>query len=356
MVDVQKIDAFFNGQTSIKQTKRQVESKHLRALRFAKLVMPSVAALLIGLILVFPNFKKNNMITQSDVTMPKKGEFEKLHAEDASFSMTDSNGKISSFTAETMDETQSKSKVIKIIKPKGKIPLKESDKFVDIQSDVGYFNQKKNVILLQQNVKAVYDKSTHLETNEAEYDFNKAYGKGQKALYAYGDWGKLWADSFAYDKNEEILYLNGNSKLVRDDHTMYAHKQARYYKDLQKIEAEGNVILNQETERLYADKVIVWFEDENNLKLKKVEGFGNVKVELEEATAYGDYGLYIPQDNDVFLEGNVSIHKDGNVIYGDKVTTNVETKISKMISTNKEKRVSGVIRGSSIRRKKNEKK
>ncbi len=350
MVDVQKIDAFFNGQTKVKQPKRQMENKHLRALRFAKLVMPSIAALLIGLILVFPNFKKNNVIAQSDVAMPQKGELEKLHAEDASFSMTDANGKISSFTAESMDETQSNSKVIKIIKPKGKIPLKESDKFVDIQSDVGYFNQKKNVIILQQNVKALYDKSTHLETSEAQYDFNKAYGKGSNALYAYGDWGKLWADSFAYDKNEEILYFNGKSKLVRDNHTMYAHKQARYYKDLQKIEAEGNVILEQEKETLYADKVIVWFEDD--LKLKKVEGFGNVKVELEEATAYGDYGLYIPQDNDVFLQGNVSIHKDGNVIYGDKVTTNVETKISKMVSTDKEKRVSGVIRGSSIRRKK----
>lgn len=356
MVDVQKIDAFFNGSAVLKTTERRTESKRSRVLRFAKLIMPAIAALLIGLIFVFPNFKKKNVILETDLTLPQKGELEKLHAEDASFSMTDADGKISSFTADSMDETASMSKVIKIINPKGKIPLKTEEKFVDIVADTGFFDQANNIIRLEENVKAVYDNQTTFETNEAEYDFNKAYGEGQKPIYAYGSWGKIWADSFSYDKNKDILYLNGKSKLIHEDSILRAFKQTRYYKTLNKIEAEGDVVLEQLESRLYADKVVLWFEDESQMELKKVEGFGNVQIQTPDGIAKGDKGIYLPKQNDIELEGNVSIQKEGNIIYGDKAITNTETKISRMIANETNKKVSGIIRGSSIKRKKHEEK
>ncbi len=356
MVDVQKIDAFFNGNAVLKTAERRTESKRSRVLRFAKLVMPSIAALLIGLILILPNFKKENVVSKEDLTLPQKGELEKLHAEDASFSMTDADGKISSFTADSMDETSSMSKVIKIQNPKGKIPLKTEEKFVDIIANTGFFDQAKNTIRLEQNVKAVYDNQTTFETNEAEYDFNKAYGQGQKPIHAYGSWGKIWADGFSYDKNQEILYLNGKSKLIHEGGVLKAFKQARYYKDLNKIEAEGNVVLEQASSMLYADKVVMWFENEKQMELRKVEGFGHVKIRTEDGVAQSDKGIYLPQENKIELEGNVSIQKDNNIIYGDKAVTNTETKISRMIADEKNKKVSGIIRGSSIKRKKHEEK
>ena len=57
------------------------------------------------------------------------------------------------------------------------------------------------------------------------------------------------------------------------------------------------------------------------------------------------------------LIGNVSIEKDGNIVYGDKAQTNLKTMVSKLTTNNaKKSRVSGVIKGSSLRRKNNEKK
>ncbi|MBR2299076.1 MAG: LPS export ABC transporter periplasmic protein LptC [Alphaproteobacteria bacterium] len=350
MVDVKKIDAYFDGAMSYQAQKRRADPR-ARALRFAKLVMPSIAAVLVALILVLPNFKKNSVISEYDMTLPKKGELKKLHAEETTFSISEDNGKVSVLTADRMDETKAGSKLIKIIHPKGKIPVNTEEVFVHISSDVGFFNQADNIVILEENVKAVYDEKVTIETKAGEYDFTKGYGHGNKPVYAYGDWGKLWADGFAYDKNKSILYLNGKAKVVHEGSVLTSQKQARYYQTLNKIEAEGNVVLVREDGTLYADKVVIFLSDSKKMDIQKIEATGNVKIETQDAVAQGDSGLYLPKKNEVELLGNVSIEKDGNVVYGDKAITNLDTTVSHMVSTQQKGRVSGVIKGTSIKRK-----
>lgn len=351
MVDLKEIDLVFNKKMPLDRTERKVRDKRLSTLRFAKLIMPSLAAVLIGLIVIVPNFKKNNMISEYDITAPKKGELEKLHVEDTTFSISDKDGKVSLFSADYMDETEAGSKVVKIINPKGTIPLQGENHFVKIFADVGFFNQLESFVRLEKNVQAVYDEKTTIETQEAEYDFKKAYGQGDAQLYAYGDWGKLWADGFSYDKKSDVLYLKRRTRLLHDGSVLRAFKETRYYKSLNKIEAEGNVILEHENSRLFADKVIMFLEGKD-LKIEKIEAFNNVKVETEGAVAKGNYGVYQPLQNEIRLKGQVSIEKDGNIVYGDEVITNLKTKISRMVANEKNKRVSGVIKGTSIKRKK----
>ena len=355
MVDLGKIDTYFNKTDAYAPKEHQRGRKHSRALIFAKLLMPSIAALLIGLIVVMPHWHKDTIINEYDLTIPKKGEIEKLHAEKAVFTTTDKNGKISTFTADSMDETAAGSKVIKIIFPKGKIPVKADEVFIDVASDIGYFDQANNNVRLEENVRAVYDKTTTVETNEAAYDFNTAYAQGNQNVFAFGDWGKLWAEGFAYDKNANILYLQKKSKLVHEDNVLTASKQTRYYQDENKIEAEGHVVLKTPQSKVYADKVVLWFENAQNMALNKVEASGNVTVETENATAKSERGLYLPQKDEIEMYGNVSIEKDGNVVYGDRATTNLKTMVSRLTMDGHHKsRVSGVIKGSSLRRKNNE--
>ena len=357
MVDLGKIDTYFNKTDAYAKKERHAVGKRSRSLFVLKLLMPSIAALLIALILVMPHWHKDTILNEYDLTMPKKGEIEKLHAEKAVFTTTDKNGKISTFTADSMDETEPNSKIIKIILPKGKVPVKEDDVFIDVSSEIGYFNQGKNNVTMEKNVRAVYANTTTVETDEAFYDFKTAQAKGEKNVFAYGDWGKLWAEGFRFDKNKNILYLQRKSKLVHEDNVLTASKQTRYYQTQNKIEAEGDVVLRTPQSTLHADKVIVWLENAQNMALKKVEAFGNVKVEAEDATAKSDYGFYYPGKDEIELKGNVSIEKDGNIVYGDKAITNLKTMVSKLMMDRSHKsRVSGVIRSSYLRKNKHEKK
>lgn len=351
MVDFTKIDTYFNEAGSYRKQERQKPKRRSRFLRFLKLFMPSVAAVLIGLILIFPHFEKSTIVNDYDLTKPKKGELEKLHAEKTVFSVTDRHGKVSTFRADTMDEKEAGSKVIKIVHPNGKIPLKKDNAFIDVISEIGYFDQENNHITVEKKVKAVYDNETTLETDYAEYDFKTSYAKGNEPIVAHGSWGRLWADGFAYDKSKRILYLQKNSKVVHENSVLTASKQVRYYQALNKIEAEGNVVLTTNESVLYADRAVIWFMGTENMQIKKVEAFENVKVVSQGTIAKADTGLYLPLNDKVELNGQVSIEKDGNVVYGDKAVTNLKTMVSK-ITMNDNKRVSGIIRGTSIRRKK----
>lgn len=357
MVDLGKIDTYFNKTDAYAPKERRRSGKRSRALVLLKLLMPSIAALLIALIVLMPHWHKDTIINEYDLTIPKKGEIEKLHAEKAVFTTTDKNGKVSTFTADSMDETAAGSKVIKISFPKGKIPVKADEVFIEVVSDIGYFDQANNNVKLEENVRAVYGNATTVETNEAAYDFKTAYAQGNQKVFAFGDWGKLWAEGFAFDKNKGILYLQKKSKLVHEDNVLTASKQTRYYQDENKIEAEGHVVLTTAQSKVYADKVILWFESAQNMSLNKVEATGNVKVETEDATAKAEQGLYLPPKDEIEMYGNVSIEKDGNVVYGDRATTNLKTMVSKLtMDGNHKSRVSGVIKGSSLRRKNNENK
>ena len=89
MADFRKIDAFFNGEAAFDNKEASKLSRRAQILRWAKLLMPSLAAVLIALLLLFPSLKDNDVVESLDVTLPKKGELEKLHMEQTEFSITD---------------------------------------------------------------------------------------------------------------------------------------------------------------------------------------------------------------------------------------------------------------------------
>ena len=137
MVDYGKIDSFFNGEHLLEEKNSRRLSLKARLIRGAKLVMPSTAAVLIALIMLYPSLKKDEVIADLDVTLPKKGELEKLHIEKTEFAVTDKNNQVSRIKADQVDETSAGSKVMQIINPQGTIPAGGNDKPVNISSKVG---------------------------------------------------------------------------------------------------------------------------------------------------------------------------------------------------------------------------
>ena len=351
MVDLKKIDSFFTSAASFEKQKVSAAGVKERLRHAAKVAMPLAAAVLLLLIIIAPEQRGHLRSPAADETMPKKGELEKLHIEKADFNLTDKDNKISTFTADFMDETERGSGVVKITNPIGQIPLEEKGHYIDVAADFGYYHQAEKIVKLEQNVNVLYDKSTTVKTPEATYDFNKAEGYGDKAVEAYGKWGKINSEAFKFDKVSEVLYLEGFSTLVQEDKVLTAQKEVRYFRGQNKIEAEGNVKLTQDGSVLYADKLLIYLHKGKKTVPEKVEVFGNVRVENEEFNAKGAYGVYVPAKNLLKLTGNVAVFKGKSVIYGDEAVMNTQTGESKIITNSARKRVSGVIKGSEVKRK-----
>lgn len=392
MVDIRKIDEFFKGDKFLENPNPQKQSFRVRFLKGAKLIMPSLAAVLVGFMMLFPSLKNESVVSKLDMTRPKKGELEKLHIEQTEFSITDKNNKVSTLFADQVDETEPGSQLLKIINPKGVIPTGTAGQFINVDSKIGYYNQAKQFLQIEENVKAVYADGTTALTQYADYDFQKAFGSGNKNVYAYGDWGKLWSEGFEYYQPDELLVLTGKSKVMNTENTLWADKQIKYYRLQNRLEADNNVKVLNGSNTLYAEKVIGFMradgkmaferieaydnvrvvDDKNEMyadrmnafmkpgkgrDIEKIEAFGNVKIITQNGIAQGDYGIYHPDKSEIELRHNVVLLQNGNVIHGDKAVTNLKTSISRIMSDGKDKkRVSGVIAGATVKGNKHEKK
>ena len=187
MVDIKKLDTYFNADSEIpaaRPDKKQV-NRHTRIVRFAKLFLPSLAAILVGLLLLFPTIHKDVRDFKLDITRPKKGELEKLHVEDTVFYITD----------------------------EGIIPL-ENGEWNTVKAPLGFFNQKNNLLRLDDDVEMFYSAGMAVHTTEAFFDFPNSKGYGSKPVSAQGVFGNLKAEGFEFSTADDILVFTGHSDIT----------------------------------------------------------------------------------------------------------------------------------------------
>lgn len=330
MFDSHKIDAYFNGEQPFDNEQPNDKPKSSKWLRFIKLGFPCLAAAILGVMVVMPNIKKSVEL-QNDVTLPRKNEMEKLHIEQTVYYSTDGKNRVSTVTADSVDEVEAGSKEVKINNPKAEIltdggPLK-------IESLTGFFNQEDNILTLQEKVVARDEKGSVVKTEKAVYDFTNDYGFGNERINAEGNWGDLEANGFEYYKADNILVLKGKHIVTTSQGVLTAEKETRYFQAEHRSVSLGNVIVRQGNNILYSDKLIAFYSPDN--ELEKAEAYGNVRIITPKGKAYGDKGTYNPKTAKVELVGKVKLEQQGNVINGDKAETDLNTQISRITGNQK---------------------
>ena len=188
-------------------------SRYSRFVKLAKLAFPSLAAALIGVLLIFPYLKNDTKDFRLDITRPKKGELEKLHVENTVFYITDKDNKVNNFIAQNIDETTPGSKIVKLTNPEGLLPL-DNDRWVSIKAPLGFFNQKTNLLELQKNIELFYSEGMNITTSSAFFDFNKSRSYGKKAINGQGFLGDIQATGFEYSSTTDILIFNGPAHIT----------------------------------------------------------------------------------------------------------------------------------------------
>lgn len=214
MVDIKDIDAYFNADSE--QPKNRPEDKRSRHSRFvhtAKLLLPSIAAVLIGVLLVFPSIKKDIRDIRLDITRPKQGELEKLHVENTVFYITDKNNRVNNFIADNIDETEPGSKLIKFTNPEGMLPSSPTV-WTNIKAPVGYYNQKTGIFELRDDVELFYSEGMTVKTTEAFYNFEETRGYGGKPVTAEGFLGNLSSQGFEILNSDSILAFTGHTEMT----------------------------------------------------------------------------------------------------------------------------------------------
>ena len=217
MVNHKEIDIYFS-QTG-KNTARAPRDKialRSRAVKLIELIFPSLAAVLLGLLIIIPNYKKSQDTFKVDITMPKTGELEKLHIESTDFYITDRNNKVNNFTADNIDETSPGSKLIKLTNPRGIIPA-DNGTWYNIEAPVGYYDQNQNTLRLEQNASVIYSDGLEAHTQQISYDFKTGTGLSTTPTSADGWLGSLTSQGLKFFNREKLIIFTGKTHISIDE-------------------------------------------------------------------------------------------------------------------------------------------
>ena len=224
MPDTQKLDKYFYQDTVAQKRKQSAENMHTRLIRLAKLFLPGAAALLISLLLIFPNLRQQSYDIKLDITRPKRGELEKLHMENTTFYITDKNNRVTNLTATNIDETAPGSKLIKLNQPEGIIPSSDTA-WINIKSPTGFFNQTENILKLTDGVEMFYSDGMSVNTFEAEFNFTTSVGSGRSHVSGQGVFGDVEAEGFELYNQTVVLVFIGPADLKIREESFNSEKQ-----------------------------------------------------------------------------------------------------------------------------------
>ena len=158
----------------------------------------------------------------------------------------------------------------------------------------------------------------------------------------------ITGDEMIYDIKDDTATLTGNpAKIKNPDFTITSQGPIIYYQTLQKATAENNVkAVDKQGNHVYADLMTAWLKKDKKgeLVLDKIDIEKNVKIISKDATVTALKGTYHARLGKIFLYENVVINQQGNILKGDKAETDLNTSISKLLSTEKSGRVRGVFK------------
>ncbi len=304
MFETQKIDSFFNVEKNLLDEKEKIfMSRRMKVVRFFKLFLPCLVALLLGLGVILFDFD-NNVDTALSLADEEKLYFEKFRMKNTVFEITDKDGKFSILKADTVEELTPGEKIYDLTNPDAQ--TLDKGKIITLIAKTGAYNQNTQELILQTDVVANYDKQMEVKTNSGTYNFATEFGFGNEKVIGYGEKGEFEADSFKFDKKNSTITLIGNVFMKSKDMELRSKDMATMFL-LENRFVSTNAIITKAKDVLKADEVTAYFKDSKNFEIEKAYSKGHSEFYSGQQKAFSDSGEYSAEKKQIKLIDNVKI-------------------------------------------------
>ncbi|MCM1323446.1 MAG: LPS export ABC transporter periplasmic protein LptC [Acetobacter sp.] len=304
MFETQKIDSFFNVDKNLLDEEEKIfMSRRMKVVRFFKLFLPCLVALLLGLGVVLFDFD-NAADTSLGLADEEKLYFEKFRMKNTVFEIIDRDGKFSVLKADIVEEMVPGKKVYDLVRPDAQ--TLDKGKIITLTAQTGAYNQNKQELTLKTNVIANYNKQMEIKTNSGAYNFAKEYGFGNEKVIGNGEKGSFEADKFTFDKKKNIITLIGNVFMKSGDNELHSPDKAILFMDDNKFVSTTATITKQR-DILKGDVVTAFFKDMKQFELLNAYSSGHTELHSDGKKAFSDEGEYDATAQQLKLIGNVKI-------------------------------------------------
>ena len=282
MFETHKIDAFFSGEQNLLDEQETIyTTRRMKVVRFLRLFLPCLTALLLGLGVVLFDFETNN---DSAIALADKDRvyFEKFHIKNTVFEITDLDNQFSVLKADTIEEVSSGKKLYDLTNPQANTT--DKNKKITLVAKTGQYNQNTQELTLNTDVVANYNNQMEVKTNSGVYNFSSETGYGNEKVIGNGEKGYFEADRFTFNKKKGEITLISNVYLKSDNMKLNSPKKATLFMNENKFISDNATVVKDKN-TLFGDVVTVYFKDTKNFEINKAYSEGNTKIIASGKTA-----------------------------------------------------------------------
>ncbi|MFL2769804.1 MAG: LPS export ABC transporter periplasmic protein LptC [Rhodospirillaceae bacterium] len=188
-------------------------AKYSRFVSTMKILLPSVAGMLLALVLFLPQLReKTNEFTQDIVLTGEVGSGS-LSLLNARYFGTDDSGQQFSVTAESVKEASGSGDYIDLLTPRADISLNNGTWLV-VGADEGYYNRDSQVLNLKGKVNLFQDQGYELHTEAATILLDKGRASSITVVRGQGPFGELVSKGFELTDKGKNVYFTGPARLL----------------------------------------------------------------------------------------------------------------------------------------------
>ena len=181
--------------------------------RFLKLVLPSVAALLVILIAVWPQMNPSNSQLALGFASISQQELDNLSMINARYTGIDGRNQPFAVIADVATEVSPESDLIELETPKADITL-EDGTWLALTATAGTFHRENQVIQLKGEVNLFHDAGYEFRTRSARIDLQNGTAYGVDPVFGHGPFGTVKSLGFyVLDQGQRVVFT-GKSRLV----------------------------------------------------------------------------------------------------------------------------------------------
>ena len=307
MFETQKIDSFFSGEKNLLDEEEKIFiSRRTRVVRFFKLFLPCLTALLLGVGVVLFDFETTNdtALTLAD---DEKIYFEKFRMKNTVFEITEKDNQFSTLKADIVEEIEPGKKMYNLVNPYAKTLDKGRE--ITLIAKSGKYNQDQQALDLKTNVISNYNHQMEMKTNSVSYNFATEYGYGNERITGNGEKGYFEADKFTFSKPKGIITLINNVYMKSGDMTLRTPDKTVMYMNENKF-ITSNATVTKGQDALKGDVITAFFEDTKHFQINRAFSKGHTEILSEGKKAFADRGEYDAKTGIVKLFDNVKIVDD----------------------------------------------
>lgn len=194
-------------------TVARTTARYGNLMRWLKLGLPSIAAILIGVVAIWPQINPRNDRIPLGFASVSKDEIDQLRMVKPRYIGIDARNQPYALTADTATQVGKGTNIVELEQPKADITLKNGS-WVALTAESGTFSQAQHIIQLTDNVNLFHDAGYDFRTNSAYIDLAAGTAYGQDPVEGQGPFGNIKAQGFrVIDRGERVIFT-GKAKMI----------------------------------------------------------------------------------------------------------------------------------------------